>query len=351
MPPRNLTIDQYNNTQQLKHFQDSLFDPWPGPFGKAPGNLFRARLAADIKRCEVNNSHVPLSRWLIDESTRRLLLTILRGYWDAGYSANPRPNVINSDREFISFLSTFIKANGLNMYIPSFTCTKKNDTAPSVYDLEESIEVNLRTSRGWCRESVDMLLELFLAGAHFVVLHSSEDSTSGRVDNFFENFKLLSQASQAAHSHYTGHKVSLNGQNFPTLALNPTEGTNLDSLQNHNQACLLPVILCDTTSNYNPNSFFQMEGWPPGKSMLGVTKHEYRHAPLAGGYRHGADFKTHQETIWNISTYGASPCSEKRGGAIFLAKASKYCGDGYRGFNPKAWTQHAWFKPELVNFR
>ena len=32
-----------------------------------------------------------------------------------------------------------------------------------------------------------------------------------------------------------------------------------------------------------------------------------------------ADFDTHKATLWNISTYGASIYSEKRGTTIFLA--------------------------------
>ena len=51
------------------------------------------------------------------------------------------------------------------------------------------------------------------------------------------------------------------------------------------------------------NTFIQLEGWQ------------------AGGSRHNADYATYQQTLWNISTYGASAYSEKRATSIFLAPA------------------------------
>jgi hypothetical protein len=132
--------------------------------------------------------------------------------------------------------------------------------------------------------------------------------------------------------------------------LNETEGPQLDELTHPASAVLLPVVLCDETSNAYPNSFFQMEGWRPGKNMFGMRKQEYRSLALAGGYRHGADFNTHGKTIWNISTYGASPFSEKRGGQVILAPAAWFDKPHlrtYRGFGGYG-ASHDWFKPDLI---
>ena len=348
---RTLTLQQYSDGSGvgLNNFLNSLFDPWPGPFVAQPGALFRAGLRQRIKAAEVAGQRVPRGRWLIDEDTVELLVSLLRHYWKGGsFRRNPAPREIASDKAFIELISTYIDAQDLHLVVPSFQCAEKNDNAPSPYSLEEPIVASFKNDNGtWNGDTIRQFLELLLLGAHFVVIHSAQDLGT-ELPSFFTKFKTLAGVKTAGHSHYSGHKVSLNGRNYPPLTLNTTEGPHLDELSTAAQATLLPVVLCDETSNAQANTFFQMEGWPPGKNMLGIRE-QYRYPALAGGYRHGADFDTHGKTFWNISTYGASPYSEKRAGSVFLAPKAWARGSLriYRGFGGLG-AGHAWFKPEMV---
>ena len=96
-----------------------------------------------------------------------------------------------------------------------------------------------------------------------------------------------------------------------------------------------------------------MEGWRPGVSMYGGPLSQYSQLALMGGFRHGADFATHGATFWNISTYGACPFSEKRGGTVFLAPRSwierelrTQAMPLYRGFGGPS--KHGWFADDTL---
>jgi len=355
---KKLSILQYNDNTgaALNAFQNSLFDPWPGPFASPPPrNLFRAQVLQEIKAHEFNGQPVVPAVWLVDTATVTLLVQILRGYWHKSLRGGGgiAPRTLARDEAMIQLISAFIMKHKLCMAIPRFTCATKRDAEPSSYQLMGYETHAFLDDGDWNGEAVDIFLTHFLAGAHFVVVQSSVDLGTGLSENFFAKFKQLNGAKKAGHSHYTGHKVSLNGQNYPTMTLTTVEGPQLDEITIAADATLLPVVLCDETANTSPNAFFQMEGWPPGKSMLGVSKPEYRNPALAGGYRHGADFNTHGKSIWNISTYAASLFSEKRGGAIFLAPESWLGGPlrGYQGFGGgvNQWVNHSWFQPKLIS--
>jgi len=76
------------------------------------------------------------------------------------------------------------------------------------------------------------------------------------------------------------------------------------------------------------NTFFQLEGWPATNSLgagtLEVITNRVSSLVTRGGAptelgRHNIDYKVHASTVWNLSTFGASPHTEKRASTIFLA--------------------------------
>lgn len=364
--PKTLTLAQYNTVAEeseeenvnppadLNTFLNSLFDPWPGPFAVNPAaTLFRTGLVTDIKAAEIENTAVSPICWLVDDATVTLLVDILQGYWNnQAVLDNPVPRTIRRDESFIHCVKNYIDANNLQMRVPAFQCKTKEDDKPSTYKwVSDQVFSFKNDDGGWNSVSVRRFLELLLAGAHFVVVHSKDDlgNNVNLPPSFFRTFSDLG-TKYAGHSHYT-NKVAMTGVNYPELALVTDEGETLDELQDNKAAVLLPVVLSDTTTSplYNYNSFFQMEGWRPGTPMYMPFKAPYNNTALAGGYRHGADFNTHQKTLWNISTYGASLFSEKRGAPIFLAPKSwmdkqKHVYAGFAGANGG----HAWFKAGLV---
>ena len=146
-------------------------------------------------------------------------------------------------------------------------------------------------------EGAKEFLELLLAGAHFVVIDSSQDSSG--VESFSSAFmndpvigKLKSK--NLGNSHYT-NTVNTGGYNY----LNITKDTAPDP------SSFICSFIEAKTANIKPNTFIQLEGWPAS-----ILHHD----------RHGKDYKTHEATKWNIATFGACAYSEKRATAIFLAK-------------------------------
>jgi hypothetical protein len=368
--PKTLTLTQYNTDSEqeseeenanppddLNKFLNSLFDPWPGPFAYNPGPLFRAPMARLIKEAEEQSGGNPIPPicWLVDNATVTLMVDILEGYW-RGYAVrdNFAPREIEYDKKFINKLRNYIDNNNLQMRVPRFRCTAVQNNAPTAYEFVDAPVQSFKNDDGlWDSAVVRRFLELLLAGAHFVVVHSADDlGANVEMPSFFNAFSGWG-TSYAQHSHYTDKPFAPNGVNYPKLELVSVEGDTLDELKNRKDAVLLPVVLCDTTASVlkNYNSFFQMEGWRPNKSMYWPwpADYKYNHQALAGGYRHGADFATHQKTLWNISTYGASLFSEKRGAPIFLAPPA-WMNKGthlYTGFGgPDA--KHKWFKSDLV---
>lgn len=167
----------------------------------------------------------------------------------------------------------------------------------------------------WSQPNVEAFLDLLSLGAHFVVVHAAPDLVGagfpGAPASFFDTFSTRLGAASAwarAHSHYSGAGGATNlfaAYTYPASVDRETAPAP------PSQCPYIAAFLVGRTAwslfNTNPyNTFFQLEGWP----ATGLTG--------AGG-RHGADFDTHKATLWNISTFGASIYSEKRGTTIFLA--------------------------------
>jgi hypothetical protein len=156
-------------------------------------------------------------------------------------------------------------------------------------------------SGNWIADSVSAFLTLFAAGSHLVAISATNDVPAGVSVQAFDDFmgaSGLSTSTDIGNSHYasvlntTGRYYLSVGSDFAPA------GCGL----------ILSFLYGRTVNNAlasagTYNTFIQLEGWQ------------------AGGSRHNADYATYQSTLWNISTFGASPYSEKRATSIFLAPA------------------------------
>ncbi len=212
------------------------------------------------------------------------------------------------DQQTFTFLSNYIKENALVLYIPQLVLVSGQSSMPPVYQLKTYKKLSLSNNGEWNYASILNLLKLFLFGAHFVVIQHPEDLPSNiHVADFYQAFcsspLKSSKRKDPGHSHYTS-TVNTCGYYFPSVEKDtaPLEATpfNLSWLVGLSKSNLS----CESSS---ANVFFQLEGWQ-ALNILSVLKG-----------RHHADYKIHEQTLWNISTYGACAYSEKRGTAIFLA--------------------------------
>lgn len=207
------------------------------------------------------------------------------------------------DQQIFTFLSDYIKQNNLFLYVPQLILVSGSSVMPPVYQLSGYKSLALFQHNKWNYESVLELLNMFLFGAHFVVIHHREDLPPNvHVTNFYDAFctGILASGKRRnlpGHSHYTSI-INPCGYFFPSVDSNSTPQNPVP----FSLAWLIGLtssnIICKSSS---ANTFFQLEGWQ---------------APFA---RHNADYETHKKTLWNISTYGACAYSEKRGTALFLA--------------------------------
>lgn len=163
----------------------------------------------------------------------------------------------------------------------------------------------------WNQPNVESFLDLLSLGAHFVVIHAAADLATagypGVPASFYTTFANLLGGASAwarAHSHYSGAGGLTNlgaAYTYPATVNAETAPIPCPYI-----AAFLVGRTAWSLFNNPYNTFFQLEGWP----ATGVT---------GFGGRHGQDFATHQATLWNISTFGTSIYSEKRGTTVFLA--------------------------------
>jgi len=187
----------------------------------------------------------------------------------------------------------------------------------------------------WVPATVTRFLQLLAFGAHFVVIHAPQDLNlaGGAIapPPFFAEFERLfvtvpraaNQPVEARaatmHSHYSGVPVipATNlaaAYTYPALIDDEVAPANCPYIAAFltGRTAWRTVERDGFTLRWSNqfNTFFQLEGWPGTNTRAG-------RGGLGG--RHGADFAAHQATKWNISTFGASVYSEKRGTTVFLA--------------------------------
>jgi len=274
--------------------------------------------------------------WLIDGPTQTIILDLWEEIWTAnatvgGAYVNPRAGtpagalVIQSDIDLIAAMARYVQANTLSLFVPNIVSAGATGAG-----------VPINTITGYSSRALDLplvlpgggpnvprirhLLSLFATGAHIVVLTDPDDIGANVIPPFWELFQdgqtvqgvplraagpLDPYAGTAyMHSHYSGAKGLTNigaAYAYP----NTVTSTGTPTL-----CPFVCSLLVDCTSHNHENTFFQLEGWP-GTLLKGFG--------LFGA--HSQDFAAHNATKWNISTYGASPYSEKRGTTVFLAPA------------------------------
>jgi hypothetical protein len=306
-----LTSDFDYNKSDIHYFIDSLFLP----------NV-RSELLTKIGEAITSDQK---EAWLITDSEKNIILGCWLNVWNKTLQdmANPRiirptaqidQNLLNrthpSDIDLITHLCKYINNHTLCMYVPIL---EKIEVVQNKvrYKLAGYAKKNINSIQGNA-EHVKDFLTLLALGAHFVIIDSTRDNGSTnlpKTPSFYDTFPL-NNAWALYHSHYATVIASkpISGGNLKTAIVYP----NLVSDDITPQLCPFIVsLLIGRTAWSLPligdyNTFLQLEGWP----QTGLTS-----------ARHGQDFKVHDETKWNISTYGACPYSEKRGATVFLAHA------------------------------
>lgn len=222
----------------------------------------------------------------------------------------------NTDNDIINFLKGFIGGTStqtpLSLAVPHITYQPNVDpSAPSAYVLGGyNIYPMMGTSGSgyfWDQQAVMNFLTLLVGGAHFVSISADQDyqnvgqTNPGR--DLYAAFRNsgLTQRGDLGNSHYCD-----------TAPVNTTGEYYLDITQDFAPpgcAFIVSLLFGRTVNSLSStpgtyNTFMQLEGWPANG--------------LTGGSRHGADYNAYKQSLWNISTYGAAPYSEKRATTVFL---------------------------------
>ncbi|MCP4134430.1 MAG: hypothetical protein GY754_25885 [bacterium] len=196
-------------------------------------------------------------------------------------------NKKNDPRDAAIITAVKTSVNKLYMHVPKLRYKKDHKGLP-VYELKGWSSTKLTAGN---KPSIEKFMSLLLAGAHFVIL---EPATP-----LLNNVTALTDSGvNKKHSHYaqtSGARV------FPSI-----------TWAAHDPAPIICALLVDKVmvQAANKGTFFQLEGWPY-HSGSGTTDL----------VMHGIDFLVHSKSYWNISTYGRSPYSEKRGTTIFITKS------------------------------
>ncbi|MFQ3786228.1 DUF4781 domain-containing protein [Halomonas sp. A29] len=268
----------------IVRFQDSLF---------SPSVRDPRRLAASIEAAKLNGE---TSMSLISPQARQRIIDNLHGAWQHALFApdQPMPAMYQAgDYAFLKALAEYVQEHRVVMREPHLGADGQPsaDGASTTHRLYHTSE-ELAAGEFSRSAEIKHFLEHLISGSHIVAQRGGD----GRSD-FYAALEQSSAAnyltSAKGHSHYTHPR-----------ALFRRSGLVSDSGES---PALLKALLIDRTSRRSSYSdtFLQLEGWP-AEGLTGL------------GGRHGQDFKTHRATGWNLSTYGASPFSEKRGLTISL---------------------------------
>jgi len=227
-------------------------------------------------------------------------------------------NVKEDDSQIMRFLAGYLAPDNeqppLTMWVPTFSYVKQNSSGLPVYQLTgyksyvPATDTNDQFAVGpdW-----DVFVGLLVGGAHFVAISAYADFDNQNVSrdgarSLLDSFRNsgLSQERDPANSHYcSSWRVNTTGYYYLDIDVDWAEpGSQL----------LLALLFGSTVNTWHfssptanqYNTFMQLEGWQTSKY---------------GSPRHKADFDAHKESLWNFSTFGALPYSEKRALTVFLA--------------------------------
>jgi hypothetical protein len=241
-------------------------------------------------------------------------------------AVGPNPDLKNPDQAILNLLADYLvppPAPGqtqqqVQMWIPEITYQSGSGKAPSVYELTGySAALPFYDNGVWNDDAVETFLGLLVGGAHFVAISASRDFANQDLgvpiaanaawpdlNLLFKNTDLT-QRHDLANSHYCG---------TGSTDFNATGTYYLNIDQDFAPAgcgLILSLLFGSTVNGVTTpptgtyNTFMQLEGWQAN----GASKSS----------RHMLDYAAYQQTLWNISTYGACPYSEKRATTVFLA--------------------------------
>jgi hypothetical protein len=186
------------------------------------------------------------------------------------------------------------------MWVPQIAWQAGSD--PAVFSLTGYRAFPFVDAQGnWNAATLSAFLTLLAAGSHLVAISATSDLPAGVTMQAFDSFmgaSGLATSTDIGNSHYAS-VVNTTGRYYLSVG---------NDFAPANCGLILSFLYGRTVNNLlagagTYNTFIQLEGWQ------------------AGGSRHNADYATYQQTLWNISTYGASAYSEKRATSIFLAPA------------------------------
>ncbi|MBF0299043.1 MAG: hypothetical protein HQK51_10010 [Oligoflexia bacterium] len=301
-------INLNSDLSNINQFIDGLFSDDVRNFDNYKENIFTQKK----------------DRFFFSPTDMQVMLSLFNNVWTNSAADSKCPE---TDKKLLRFLKWYIQKNNLVMHKPQIDFDSINDQGIPIYKIHKYEKFDIIKDSQGIRE----FLELFLAGAHFVVIDGSQDSIG--IESFFNSFSndrtigsLLSR--NLMNSHYT-RTINLGSRNYLSI--------------NADKAPIASPFICSfimgKTASYKANTFFQLEGWPTS-----IFHHQ----------RHSTDYLTHRRSKWNISTYGACAYSEKRATAIFLAKAdwnSNLTSDTIMPHYRGADTPQPWLEKDLINFQ
>lgn len=290
-----LAANPYNQTNNCQDFANAMFGP----------NM-RSSALVEAKYNQVVTPYAPadFTGGQMASPLAQTLLNVWMGVPNIGTSTDVA--IINF------FKGQFGPYNGnppLNLVVPRIAYVANSN--PSAYVIEGYDTWPFMGTQGsnyvWTSSVVQTFLTLLLSGAHFVQIGADEDYQNMGMANpgrdLYSAFRNsgLTQRGDLGNSHYCD-----------TAPINTTGEYYLDIEQDFappGSGIVLSLLFGRTVNSLSStvgtyNTFMQLEGWP----AHGLT----------GGNWHMADYNAYKESLWNISTYGACPYSEKRGTTVFL---------------------------------
>ena len=276
------------NFTNIPQFIDSLFDADV----RTPGVITEAAASGSLTAAFSDQLPVILPVWLAAWQRSQGL----------PYDPTDAAHCPASDAAAVGFLAGYLGDNALSLYLPTLSLLSGAAGQPPVYTLSDYRQSAFKPAGTWDMGVVTQFLELLYHGAHFVAVHAAYDLAYGQsVDSLWSRFKNADVLRpylrwDPGNSHYTS-LTNICGYYVPDI----TGDTAPPDCP-----LLVALLCCPTVSEIdcNPamyNSFLQLEGWE------------------AIYPRHNADYAVYEETLWNISTFGACAYSEKRGTSVFLA--------------------------------
>jgi hypothetical protein len=220
-----------------------------------------------------------------------------------------------ADWPILQFLQNYIYAGKdkpvMQMWVPKIKYHDKNGDGASVFNISGYQSFSLCGSDGvWNQSGVRTFLQLLAGGGHFAAISANKDfanqdkTNDGRdLYSSFLNSGLIRRG-DLVNSHY-----ATVGNTTGYYYLDITEDASPQ-----NCGLLLSLLFGRTVNGLGQgtpgdyNTFMQLEGWQAEGSSKST--------------RHNIDYAAYNKTLWNTSTFGACPYSEKRATTIFLAPPS-----------------------------